>query len=172
MCNYARNQNLQMQREGLMVRFRASSEQHFAGIITALSWAKGSSENMFEKPCVRVCAQSCETLRDPMDCSSPGSSVHGILQARILEWGAISFSNAWKWKVKVKSLNCVRPSVTTWTAAFQVPPSLGFSRQEYLSEVPLPSPCHPANGTYMQTTSCEMPGWMKHKLESRLPGEI
>ena len=51
--------------------------------------------------------QSCPTLCDPMDCSLPGFSVHGILQARTLEWVAISFSNASKWKVKVKSLSCV-----------------------------------------------------------------
>ena len=63
-----------------------------------------------------------------------------ILQARTLEWVAISFSNAWKWKVKVKSLSHVRPSVTPWTAAYQAPPSMGFSRQEYWSGVPLPSP--------------------------------
>ena len=59
--------------------------------------------------------QSCPTLWDPMGCSSPGSSVHGILQARTLEWVAISFSNAWKWKVKVKSLTCVWLVVTPWT---------------------------------------------------------
>ena len=85
-------------------------------------------------------AQSYPTLRDPMDCSPPGSSVHGILQARIVEWVAISFSNAWKWKVKVKSLSHVRPSAIPWTAAYQAPPSMGFSRQEYWSGVPLPSP--------------------------------
>ena len=62
-----------------------------------------------------------------------------LIQARTLEWVAISFSNAWKWKVKVKSLNRVRPSATPWTAAFQAPPSMGFSRQEYWSGVPLPS---------------------------------
>ena len=84
--------------------------------------------------------QLCPTLWDPMDCSLPGFSVHGILQARTLGWVAISFSNAWKWKVKVKSLSCVRPSVTPWTAAFQAPPSMGFTRQEYWSGVPLPSP--------------------------------
>ena len=84
--------------------------------------------------------QSCPTLSDPMDCSLPGSSIPGILQARTLEWVAISFSNAWKWKLKVKSLSCVRPSVTPWTAAFQAPPSMGFSRQEYWSGVPSPSP--------------------------------
>ena len=76
----------------------------------------------------------------PMDCSSPGSSVHGILQARTLEWVAISSSNAWKWKVKVKSLSRAQLLVTPWTAAYQAPPSMGFSRQEYWSGVPLPSP--------------------------------
>ena len=84
--------------------------------------------------------QSCPTLCDPTDSSPPGSPVPGILQARTLEWVAISFSNAWKWKVKVKSLSRVRPSATPWTAAFQAPPSMGFSRQEYWSGVPLPSP--------------------------------
>ena len=66
--------------------------------------------------------------------------VPGILQARTLEWVAISFSNAWKWKVKVKSLSHVRLFATPWTAAHQVPPSMGFSRQEYWSGLPLPSP--------------------------------
>ena len=75
-----------------------------------------------------------------IDGSPPGSPVPGILQARTLEWVAISFSNAWKWKVKVKSLSRVRPSATPWTAALQAPPSMGFSRQEYWSGVPLPSP--------------------------------
>ena len=85
-------------------------------------------------------AQSCPTLSDPMDCSLPGSSIHGIVQARTLEWVAISFSNAWKWKVKVKSLGRVWLLATPWTAAYQAPPSMGFSRQEYWSVVPLPSP--------------------------------
>ena len=84
--------------------------------------------------------QSCPTLCGPMDRSPSGSAVPGILQARTLEWVAISFSNACKWKVKVKSLSRVRPSATPWTAAFQAPPSMGFSRQEYWSGVPLPSP--------------------------------
>ena len=79
--------------------------------------------------------QSCPTLCDPIDGSPPGSPVPGILQARTLEWVAISFSNAWKWKVKVKSLSCVRLLATPWTAAYQAPPSLGFSRQEYWSRV-------------------------------------
>ena len=79
--------------------------------------------------------QSCLTLCDPTDGSPPGSPFPGILQARTLEWVAISFSNPWKWKVKVKSLSSVRP--LAWTAAYQAPPSMGFSRQEYWSGVPL-----------------------------------
>ena len=83
---------------------------------------------------------TCPTLCDPTDGSPIGSLVPGILQARILEWVAISFSNAWKWKVKVKSLSRVRLLATPWTAAHQAPPSMGFSRQENWSGVPLPSP--------------------------------
>ena len=80
--------------------------------------------------------QSCPTLCDPIDGSPPGSPIPGILQARTLEWVAISFSNAWKWKMKVKSLSCVRLCATPWTAVHQAPPS----RQEYWSALPLPSP--------------------------------
>ena len=64
----------------------------------------------------------------------------GILQARTLEWVAIPFSNAWKWKVKMKLLRCVWLLATPWTATYQAPPSMGFSRQEYWSRVPFPSP--------------------------------
>ena len=84
--------------------------------------------------------QSCPTLCDPIDGSPPGSSIPGILQARTLEWLAISFSNAWKWKVKGKLLSRVQLLVTPWTAAYQAPLSMGFSRQEYWSGVPLLSP--------------------------------
>ena len=84
--------------------------------------------------------QSCPTLFDPIDGSPPGSPIPGILQARTLEWVAISFSNAWKWKVKVKSLSRVQLLATPWTAAYQAPSSMGFSGQEYWSGVPLPSP--------------------------------
>ena len=84
--------------------------------------------------------QSCPTLCDPIDGSPPGSPIPGILQARTLEWVAISFSNVWKWKVKVKLLSRVRLLTTPWTAAYQAPPSMGFSRQEYWSGVPLLSP--------------------------------
>ena len=84
--------------------------------------------------------QSCPTLCDPIDSGPPGSPVPGILQARTLEWVAISFSKAWKWKVNVKSLSRVWLFETPWTAAHQAPPPTGFSRQEYWSGVPLPSP--------------------------------
>ena len=84
--------------------------------------------------------QSCLTLCDPRDSSPPGSTVPGTLQARTLEWVAISFFNAWKWKVKVKSLSRVLLLATPWTAAHQAPLSMGFSRQEYWSGVPSPSP--------------------------------
>ena len=90
--------------------------------------------------------QSCPTLCDPIDGSPPGAPVPGILQARTLEWVAISFSNAGKWKVKVKSLSHVRLLATPWTAAYQAPPSMGFSRQEYCSGVPLPSLKMDGNG--------------------------
>ena len=83
--------------------------------------------------CVRLCAT-------PETAAHQGCPIPGILQARTLEWVAISFSNAWKWKVKVKSLSRVRLLATPWTAAHQAPPSMGFSRQEYWSGVPLPSP--------------------------------
>ena len=82
--------------------------------------------------------QSCPTVCDPIDGSPSGSAVPGILQARTLEWVAISFSNAWK--VKVKLLSRGRVLETPWTAAYQAPSSMGFSRQEYWSGVPLPFP--------------------------------
>ena len=84
--------------------------------------------------------QLCLTLCSPIDSSPPGSAVPGILQARTLEWVAISFSNAWEWKVKVKSLSHVWLFATPWTAAYQAAPSMGFSRQEHWRGLPLPSP--------------------------------
>ena len=84
--------------------------------------------------------QLCLILCDPIDGSPPGSPIPGILQARILEWVAISLSNAWMWKVKVKLLSRVWLLATPWAAAYQAPPSMGFSRQEHWSGVPLPSP--------------------------------
>ena len=84
--------------------------------------------------------QSCLTLCDPIEGSPPSSPIPGILQARTLEWVAISFSSAWKWKAKVKSPSRVGLFVTPWAAAHQAPLSMGFSRQEYWSGVPSPSP--------------------------------
>ena len=75
--------------------------------------------------------QSCPILCNPTEGSPPGSAIPGILQAGTLKWVAISFSNAWKWKVKVKSLSHVRLFTTPWTVAYQAPPSMGFSREEY-----------------------------------------
>ena len=119
-------------------------ESSFLGRDQALSLWSGSTDSKtldYQRTNPAAAAakslQSCPTLWDPIDGSPPGSPVPGILQARILEWIAISFSNAWKWKVKMKSLSHVRLLATPWTAAYQAPPSMGFSRQEYWSGVPL-----------------------------------
>ena len=114
--------------------------------------------------------QLCPTLCDPKDGSPPGSPVPGILQARTLEWVAISFSNAWKWKVKVKLLSGVRLSATPWTAAYQAPPSMGFSKQEYWSGVPLPSPTEEPNGLQVHgvaKSQTQLNDWaLKHTISS------
>ena len=102
---------------------------YFQALLLCISAAAAAAKSL----------QSCPTLCDPIDSSPPGSTVSGILQARTLEWVAISFSNAWQWKVKVKSLSRVQLFATLWTAAHQAPPSMGFSRQEYWSGVPSPS---------------------------------
>ena len=98
-------------------------------------WRLDASANVAAKS-----LQLCPILCDHIDGSPAGSPVPGILHARTLEWAAISVSNAWKWKVRVKSLSCVRLFGTPWTAAHQAPPSMGFSMQEYWSGVPSPSP--------------------------------
>ena len=108
--------------------------------------------------------QLCPTPCDPIDGSLPGSPVPGILQARILEWAAISFSSVWKWKVKGKSLSRVRLLATPWTAAYQAPASMGFSRQEYWSGVLLPSPGRKWRGTQKpldESESGEWKSWLK-----------
>ena len=112
--------------------------------------------------------QSCLTLCDPIDGSLPGSPVPGILQARTLEWGAISFSNAWKWKVKVKLLSRVRLFATPWTAVHQDPLFMGFSRQEYWSGVPLLLKCFPifpfflANANPFHLLSFQLKNFLLH----------
>ena len=104
------------------------------------------------------CAQSCLTLRDPMDCRPPGPSVHGILQARILEWVAMPSSRgrgsgAGTLGVplggtrRVGGLLGVAGRLSGTVSPFraeqgQAPPSLGFSRQEHGSGLPFPSPMH------------------------------
>ena len=97
--------------------------------------------------------QLCLTLCDPIDGSPPGSPVPGILQARTLEWVAIGFSNAWKWKVKVKLLSHFRLLATPWTAAYQAPLSMGFSRQEYWSGLPYMEPLSTKFTKCMHATS-------------------
>ena len=108
--------------------------------------------------------QSCPTLCDPIDGSPPGSSLPGILQARTLEWVAISFSSAWKWKGKVKSLSHVQLLATPWTVAYEAPPSMGFPRQEYWSGVPLPSP----NNSFMDI-QIKSALWKFNWLPSQFP---
>ena len=103
--------------------------QFFSGF-TSLLLALKKSVSLSAAAASAKRLQSCRTLCDLIDGSPPGSPVPGILHARILEWVAISFSNAWKWKVKVKWLSCVQLCATPWTAAYQAPPSMGFSRQK------------------------------------------
>ena len=110
--------------------------------------------NMLSAAAAAKSLQSCPTLCDPIDGRPPGSPIPGILQERTLEWVAISFSNAWKWKVKVKSLSRVWPSATPRTAAFQAPPSMGFSRQEYWNGVPLPSPLYTLHTLKSTNSNC------------------
>ena len=113
--------------------------------ITSTTWEAPSWNRLHSKTRRAIATatakslQSCLALCDPIDGSPPGSSAPGILQARTLEWAAISFSNAWEWKVNVKSLSRVWLLATPWTAAHQAPPSVGFSRQEDWSGLPLPS---------------------------------
>ena len=113
-------------------------------VVASRTWWMGNNwsimlDRKYAAATVAKSLQSCLTMCDPIDCNPPGSPVPGILQARTLEWVAISFTNAWKWKVKVDSLSRIRLLATPWTAAYQAPPPMGFSRQEYWSGVPLPS---------------------------------
>ena len=109
---------------------KSSSGYFYHSVIKTIVW---KSFRVISEVKWSEVAQSCLTLSDPMDCSLPGSPVPGILQARTLEWVDISFFNAWKWKVKVKSLSRVQLLATPWTAAYQAPQSMEFPRQEYWS---------------------------------------
>ena len=129
-------------------RWGNSERLYFRGLRNHCRWwlqpwnqkMLGPWKKSYDQPAAAKLLQSCWTLSDHIDGSPLGSSVPGILQARILEWVAISFSNAWTWKVKVKSLSRVWLLMTSWTAAYQAPPSMEFSRQEYWSGLPSPSP--------------------------------
>ena len=123
------------------------------GLLWPVWWLPGGATAAAAKS-----RQSCPTLCNPIDGSPPGSPIPGILQAKTLEWVAISFSSAWKWKVKMKLLSCVQLLATPWTAAQQAPLSMGFSRQEYWSGVPLPSPLledqHSFISSYLEPAQC------------------
>ena len=123
----------------LSLFFLDQSHQRFVSFINLFQNTQTFGSSLYAAAAAKS-LQSCLTLCNPIDGSPPGSPIPGILQTRALEWVAISFSNAWEWKMKVKSLSRVRSSATPWTAAYQAPPSMGFSRQEYWSGVPLPSP--------------------------------
>ena len=123
------------------ISFQGSSRHRSFLILTDTDWAMGyGTTSLKHTAAAAKSLQSCPTLCNPIDGSPSGSPVPGILQARTLEWVAISFSNAWEWKVKLKSLSRVQLLVTPWTAAYQAPLSMGFSRRECWSGVPLPSP--------------------------------
>ena len=141
---YAVHHYLSREYHTLLILVSSLSHFHLLLMYTLLQNPQVSfAANLFQDSSSAAAArslQTCPTLCDPIDGSPLGSSVPGILQARILDWVAISFYNAWTWKVKVKSLSHARLLATPWTAAYQAPPSMGFSRQEYWSGVPLPSP--------------------------------
>ena len=128
--------------------FSTSPSNEYSGLISCtIDWfdllavLRNSQDWIFSSTTVAAKSlQSCPTLCDPIDSSPPGSLIPGILQASTLEWVAISFSSAGKWKVKGKSLSRVRLFETPWTVAYQAPPPMGFSRQEYWNGVPLLSP--------------------------------
>ena len=117
--------------------FQFSSVQFSCSIVSDSLWPPWTADFL---AAAAKSLQSCPTLSNPIEGSPPDSPVPGILQVRTLECVAISFSNAWKWKVKGRSLSHVQLFTTPWTAAYQAPPSMKFSRQEYWSGVPLPSP--------------------------------
>ena len=127
---------------------KSEERENFSGLLLWLALATLNSFWSITACCVAAAAakslQSCPPLCDPIDGSPPGTPVPGILQARTLQWVALSFCNAWKWNVKGKSFSRVRLFATPWTAAHQAPPSVGCCRQEYWSGVPLPSLCYVA----------------------------
>ena len=124
-----RNAGLEETQAGINIAGRNINNLRYADDTTLMAESEEELKSLLMKVKAAAAAkslQSCPTLCDPIDGSPPGSPVPGILQARTLEWVAISFSNAQKWKVKVKLLSCVWLLVTPWTAAHQAPPSMDF----------------------------------------------
>ena len=132
-------QEIQIQSLGCKDPLENGMATHSSILVWRISWQRSLVGYSSAAAATAKSLQSCPTLCNPIDGLPPGSAVPGILQARTLKWVAISFSNAWKWKVKVKSISRVRLLAAPWTAPYQAPPSMGFSRQEYWSRVPLPS---------------------------------
>ena len=142
----------------------------------AICFSRGSSQPRHSTKISSTAAaaakslQSCPTLCDTIDGSPAGSAVPRILQARTLEWVAISFSIAWKWKVKVKSLSRYQLVAKLWTVVHQAPPSMGFSKQEYWSGLPLPSPSSTAGRffTNWATRQAQLPRytWVYRGVEN------
>ena len=137
-------------------------------VLTVASW---SAYRFLKNVSVAAAAKSLQsfpTLCNPIDGSPPGPTIPGILQARTLEWVAISSSNACKWKVKVNSPSRIQLLATPWTAGYQAPPSMGFSRQEDWSGLPLPSPnvsvSHPVMSDSCNPMDCSPPGFSVHGI--------
>ena len=144
----------------------------FKGLSRVLESSKASILSKAAASAAAKLFQSCLILCNPIDSSPPGSAIPGILQARTLEWVAISFSNAWKWKVTVKSLSPVRLLATPWTAAYQAPPSMGFSRQEYWSGLPLPSPSFKSTTVQKHQFFGTQPLWSNSHIHTWLLGNL
>ena len=135
------NSNLHVKANVLM-KIQDSVNAYIVSFLLLINIKRKHIKNVYNSAAAAKSLQSCPTLCDPKNGSPPGSTIPGILQSRTLEWAAISFSNAWKWKVKVKSLSHIWLFATPWTAACQAPLPMGFSRQGYWSGLPLPSPLY------------------------------
>ena len=154
-----------MQSESLPDKHKTSPQCMSLSTSSIQDIMPGFPETTSAAPAAAKSLQSCPTLCDPIDGLLPGSSVPGILQARTLEWVASSLSNAWKWKVKVKSLSRVQLLLTPWTAAHQAPPSMRFSRQDYWSRVPSPSPSNRKSEQHTRSEwQCKQEGINSKKL--------
>ena len=134
--NVSENSGINSTPHGKIIKWK--DQRHI--LSTAVYTKKVTASRKVSAAAAAKSLQSCPTLCSPIDGSPPGPPVPGILKARTLEWVAISFSNAWQWKVKVKSLSHVWLLATPWSVAYQAPLSMGFARREYWSRLPLCSP--------------------------------